>query len=292
MMRRLAGLACFVVALGFAASAHGAGLAPPKDAGQIVQPRVEFVVVQGGSSELLAMQTRYELKSGKPADAIACVVPLPGAASKDDAVRAAPDSLLADVRAISAEGPASSPDGKVTGAFEGKRLGSNGKQAVAALQGWLATNGFAPFADNDLRFYAGAGFDFYAARVTEKSGPLAPAGLLPPLAITFSSPRPYLPLKLLSQAGPLELRATFLTAKPLDPAQAARVGLKRDEKRPASIDATALPKSLVDLLPPSVLDELKKDKVQLLVVEGKMNADDKAARIETWLQDPSFPWRK
>lgn len=287
-----------VVAAGLAGQggASAAGLSAPKAAGALLQPSVDALVVFGGQEELLVLQTAYELKEGKPADALAWTIPV-SAAPGDEATGAVDDGLF-PTTAVLGLTQGAAPLREAIGVFEAKAVDGKGPAGVKALLGWLDAGGFAPLRDRDLRLYAGGGFAFVGVKVTAKEGKLPPKGVLHPFAVRTQTPRPYVPFKLLATAGPLDARITVLSTKPLDVSRAEKQGFVKDSKRAATVEAKDLPKVLGEVLASKLAGglkaELEKGPISLVVLDAhQLNAGaEKAKQVESWFTDPEVSFAK
>ena len=99
------------------------------------------------------------------------------------------------------------------GPFRIQPIKATGAGAATALNQWMTANGFAAIPAAGLAYYVERGWTFLAVRVEPTAGKttLSASGGLPPLRITFKTPRAVYPLKLSTHGGIFAARIYLLT---------------------------------------------------------------------------------
>jgi hypothetical protein len=106
----------------------------------------------------------------------------------------------------------------IVGPYSIQPVHAVGREALAGLNKWLLTNGFSPEDEQHTRYFVDNNFTFLCVKVIPPPGKesLGPGGDLPPIQLSFKTPRPYVPLKFGSHDGPFNVRLYFLSKVGLD----------------------------------------------------------------------------
>ncbi len=106
----------------------------------------------------------------------------------------------------------------VVGPYDIQPVRGVGKNAIDGLNRWLAKNGFPREDENHMAYFVKRNFTFLAIKISssKKDRPVASAGLLPPLHLSFASEKPYYPARFSSRQGVFDINLHIFTQKPLD----------------------------------------------------------------------------
>lgn len=109
------------------------------------------------------------------------------------------------------------------------RVTASGLNAVKSLNRWFKKNGFATKKESEMKFFIDGKYTFLCLKLNWKPAAKKngddeePAQALPPLRISFKSPRPFFPLKFSSHQGGFDLRLMTFTEQPIDWVKSAPV---------------------------------------------------------------------
>ena len=237
------------------AAGHADDLLLPRDRpGTVTSTRREGLVCFDGKREELVASAGWRIEPGPagPPAAIAWILPVPAA---PDAVALAPARLFPELaelaRVLELEQVIRSPEPEADRVrrIGGDALSTGPDEAVACrcdlqpladaveLQAWLAREGFAAAADEDLAIYVSRSWKFVAVRIRAPEGrpALDLTGSIPPVRLSFAASVPVFPARLATGDAPFDLTVYWMTR--------ARPAYDNRRDRP-------LPMDLVLRLPP------------------------------------------
>lgn len=218
-------------------------MVPRSYIGSISQDAQEAIILHQGDQEDLILRINYKIQGDTMPETFAWIVTTPSEPSSYQVadpeifseVRRWASRLVAPPRRPSGGGCSLGCGGKgvkkskpasrlsfskpvEVGPYHIQPVRALGGDAFAELNVWLKENGFPVEEEKHLKYFIDNQFTFLCIKVAPPKGEsqVGSNGYLPPLHLTFTSPRPYYPLMYSSRQGVFDLALYQLTDRPLD----------------------------------------------------------------------------
>lgn len=191
------------------------------------------------------------------------------------------------------------PQAVSLGEYTIQPIKASGEQGAKDLAAWLKDNGFGEVSPQVLRWYVARQWWWLAIRLNSSKG-LPESGDAKPIHISFKTPQPVFPLKILDGRGDFDAEIWVITRERLDLAKSSTFGLNTADQlddyyvqENRETGYARLPASVQALCKDSEdLKALRLGAIFCYRFSGRGLESPKGQDVGTWLEDLTFRFEK